>query len=72
MSTFMPDHTAFPSAEDQTEGMHMRQWFAGQALAGYLAAFAGDDIPLPAPEDAARAAFEYADAMLAESAKPKK
>lgn len=41
----------------------LRDWYAGQALAGYLAAHAGD-IPWPTPEEAARKAFQYADAMI--------
>lgn len=45
-------------------GMSLRDWFAGQALAGTLA------FPIPGgekkPENAARYAYEYADAMLAE------
>jgi hypothetical protein len=47
-------------------GMTLRDWFAGQALAGYLAAN-------PEPElgsmNAAGAAYRYADAMLIERAK---
>jgi hypothetical protein len=42
------------------EGMTLRDWFAGQALAGLLA-----DPNVIDPDSAvARAAYEYADAMI--------
>ena len=37
-----PDRTAFPSAEDATEGMSLRMWLLGQSLTGLLSRF-----PLP-------------------------
>ena len=40
-------------------GMDLRDWFAGQFLAGYAA-----DENCDKPEYAAPAAYEYADAML--------
>jgi hypothetical protein len=43
-------------------GMTLRDWFAGQALAG----IACDETP----ETAAEAAYRFADAMLAERSKP--
>ena len=43
----------------------LRDWFAGQALAGYLAWSPGEDSLLPAAENAAKVAFDMADAMLA-------
>ena len=46
-------------------GMTLRDWFAGQALAGLLT--------LPDwlnPSDPARSAYRIADAMLAERSKP--
>ena len=42
-------------------GMSLRDWFAGQALAGNLA-YPGGDL---SPESAAIMAYRYADAMLA-------
>ena len=57
---------AFPSPEtDKTyfePGMSLRDWFAGQALAGIC----GDGIPGSHHQHAntAREAYEYADAML--------
>ena len=42
------------------EGMTLRDWFAGQALAGWVAKY-GSDV---ASTDAALCAWEYADAML--------
>lgn len=53
---------AFPGAFDQPAGMSMRDWFAGQAMAGWLASFG--------PDDGCRASviadfsYEIADAML--------
>lgn len=44
-------------------GMSLRDWFAGQALAG-IVAFA-----MPAPENAKELAYQYADALLAERKK---
>jgi len=41
----------------------LRDWFAGQALAGYLASFAGMDDTSDATHAAAQA-YRYADAML--------
>ena len=45
-------------------GMSLRDWFAGQALAGYLASCAGMEVSLN-PRHAAQYDFEAADAMLA-------
>lgn len=47
-------------------GMTMREWYAGMALPGIIAAYTGDHA-IPSSNEAARWAFEYADAMLAES-----
>lgn len=56
---------AFPVPE-YSPGMTLRDWFAGQALAGYLAAYAHPQaIDTPMPLKAARCTYEYADAMLA-------
>ncbi len=46
-------------------GMSLRDWFAGQALVGYIASHAADGIRLPRDEVAARHCYEYADAMRA-------
>lgn len=50
--------------------MSLREWYAGMALQGILAAQAGPE-ELPLPEDGVVAiwAFEYADAMLAQNQK---
>jgi hypothetical protein len=46
-------------------GMTLRDWFAGQALVGYLAAFANPSaLSVESPGSAASAAYKYADAML--------
>jgi len=47
------------------DGMSLRDWFAGQALQGYLAAFADASISFPKETKAASMAYAYADAMLA-------
>lgn len=71
------DEFAFPRPDERgsdgcgimhgSNGMTLRDWFAGQALMGALA------FPMPGPEkipnNAARDAYAYADAMLAERAK---
>ena len=46
---------------ESQSGMTLRDWFAGQALTGWIAAIDGH----PLPEDAAMVAYSYADAMLA-------
>jgi hypothetical protein len=46
------------------DSMTLRDWFAGQALAGLLAAHTGETA-LPEDKRASRDAYEYADAMLA-------
>lgn len=46
-------------------GMSLRDWFAGQALAGILA----DHTTNPTTDAAAGHAYRFADAMLAERAK---
>lgn len=64
---------AFPAATDNRSGMSLRDWFAGQALAGLAAVFADYDYVKTAaengmtvPEFTAKRVYEYADAMLAE------
>lgn len=47
-------------------GMSLRDWFAGQALAGILATGAGDDDSQALRQIIAEDAYGYADAMLRE------
>jgi hypothetical protein len=47
-------------------GMSLRDWFAGKALAGYLAMCAYPECFTPGAGDTAKCAYEYADAMIAE------
>lgn len=47
-------------------GMSLRDYFAGQALAGMLAAYSGPECSFPEQHMAASRAFEYADAMLSQ------
>lgn len=47
-------------------GMTLRDWFAGQALNGYLASWSDDTDPnFFEPHDVAKTSYAYADAMLA-------
>jgi len=77
-------HAAFPYPENTNSsphpGMSLRQWYAGQALAGICATMHDDPLevlPGKTPEEAlkdfweavAKTTFLIADAMLAESAK---
>jgi len=59
---------AFPCGDQQgTEpgyGMTLRDWFAGQALVGWLSADVG--IPTTPPRIAAAECYAIADAMMAE------
>jgi len=48
-----------------SDGMSLRDWFAGQALMGYLSAFAAEGDIIPADRVIAAAAYAFADAMLA-------
>jgi hypothetical protein len=53
------DHPAW----HQSEGMSLRDWFAGQALQGLMASCVHEDTP--DPQYAARSSYRYADAMIA-------
>ena len=55
---------AFPSTYPNRDGMTLRDWFAGQALAGILAD------PNGPWQGAAERSYYQADAMLAERSKP--
>lgn len=64
----IPNHPAFPTGADDTEGMTLRDWFAGQALAGVLTSCAHPKITGPIglePTAYATLAYRIADAMLA-------
>jgi hypothetical protein len=59
---------AFPRGGDSSEphtGMTLRDWFAGQALAGDLAAYTRDQINDYLPEKLAARCYAAADAMIA-------
>lgn len=59
--------TAQTNVSMQTNGMSLRDWFAGQALAGILSGHFADTIPhddVGGGRDAAFYAYQYADAML--------
>lgn len=49
--------------------MTLREYFAGQAMAGYLAAFVKAHHRLPDTYELAEEVVEYADALIAELAK---
>lgn len=59
----LTDYEEHRCSDDQT-GMTLRDWFAGQALAGILAA-----TTVAGPGESASRAYGMADAMLAERAK---
>jgi pyruvoyl-dependent arginine decarboxylase (PvlArgDC) len=54
-------HTQWYSHVQSVGGMSLRDWFAGQALAGYLS----ESNSFSDPDKVAEFAYEYADAMLA-------
>lgn len=59
---------AFPSEPSNTLnlGMSMRDYFAGQALCGNIASFAGYEYKYPSFKQFAEDAYKQADAMLKE------
>jgi len=67
---------AFPSEFYGVDGIYhfrgltKREWFAGQALIGLMAATKPQDWTTRAHADYALVAFDQADAMLAEAKKP--
>lgn len=69
MTTINDGGPAFPVADENqgwgSPGMSLRDWFAGQALAGLLA----DPATSPDHSLVARVCYNYADAMLAARAK---
>ena len=57
----------------QSAGMSLRDWFAGQALAGYTASGDLNPYGVKSPESWAKVAacmYDIADAMIEERAKP--
>ena len=58
---------AFPLIDQRymANGMSLRDWFAGQALAGLLS----DPLIRDTPEGFAKSCYERADAMIAERSK---
>lgn len=52
------------------DGMSLRQWFAGQALAGYIAHLGYRDISAGSyVDECVSEAYRFADAMIAEGSK---
>ena len=64
MSERDDDGPAFPKGYGQSDGMTLRDWFAGQALAGLAR-----EVTRVFPDVIAQNAYVYADAMMAERAK---
>lgn len=55
---------AMGTVTEPTAGMSLRDWFAGQAMVGYLAAHADPEVRLPESRRMAQHCWQYADAML--------
>ncbi len=64
----MAMHTKELSSEGQ-EGMSLLDWFAGQALMGYLAAFATEKLNFPDDLKIAGWCYDTADRMIEEREK---
>ena len=57
-----PNPPAFPpGTHSGQKGMSLRDWFAGQALVGFMAS---DELPEGGPEEVAATAYLIADYML--------
>lgn len=82
MTNNLADQPAFPdplrgaesSVINQTPhelptGMTLRQYYAGQAMMGYLASCEGNELAIA--DIMAKYSVEYADALIAELSKPK-
>ncbi len=76
MSDKPHNEAAFPTYRYGCDGMSLRDWFAGQTLAGMLAHPQADYAPFGNPSSGiagtdmlAREAYRLADAMLAERSK---
>lgn len=54
---------------EETPGMTLRDWFAGQTLVGWLASFGPDQVPLSPYTQLAAMAYAVADAMIEERSK---
>lgn len=54
------------------DGMSLRDWFAGQALASILSSYQSTGVPMPrdTTDEIAADSYSIADAMLAERSKP--
>ena len=61
------DQKGFVTIERRVDGMSLRDWFAGQVVAGYMAG-AGHNADMSMP-DLAEHVYQMADAMLAEREK---
>jgi hypothetical protein len=58
-------HPYYPYDERDFSGfLSLRDWFAGQALAGFTSVSLGDGEPVMGAAGTAKAAYNYADAML--------
>ena len=62
MSAINDGGAAFPILRSDQAGMSLRDWFAGQALAGLIF---HNDYGQRSDDDIANGAYSYADAMLA-------
>lgn len=66
MRTYDP---AFPAGPDVSQGLTKREYLAAVVMAGTLASCTGDS--WPKPEDIAKRAVLFADALIDELNKPK-